>query len=365
MLSFRRASMGVACVVAASHQYTASNQASCIAENQSAALKRRAEENTKAYEITQRLRAGLDEGKVDLWGQPDHTGKLDRRARIKSQHEKSIGWLDVFTLYDPHTGTYKFSSTGLPVARIASVEIKGDVKSVAAMWSNAQARQQWDQTAASTSAAISAKDGIQYNVFRGKQGWLIPAREFVYTCVALPPAVVGLNSINSMVVFQKDAHDKLPQGAGGAVRGEMNSLLVLEPVGHHKTKATLLVECDPKGLSWLLGSGTVDFLAGDGIVKPLWWLKVAVEEGLDDDSLSIEAAAQKRFLRKQNAERELGATIVDPGSTESSEEDLQETIRILEDRLRAIARDERETGLNLSDLKTRVKNDLAKARGKL
>jgi len=342
-----------------------SHNASCLAEKDSKALKTRQEENAKAYEITQRLRAGLNEGKIDTWGQPDLTGKLDHRARIKSQYEKSIGGIDVFTLYDKQSGSYTFGSTGLPIARVASVEIKGDVKSIAAMWSDAQARQQWDKTAASTSITVSAEDGVQYSYFRGKAGWLIPAREFVYTSVALPPAVVGLNSINSMVVFQKDAHDKLPSsGAWAVVRGKMNSLLVLEPVGHSRTKATLLVECDAKGLGWLLGSSAVDFLAGDSTVRALWWLKVAIEEDLGDDSLSIEAAAQKRFTRKQERERELGATIVDHGSA-NSKEDIQETVRILEARLQALSRDEKEAGLNLGDLKARVRADLAKARAKL
>jgi len=368
MLSFRRSLSAVGAsgtILLLKSQFYSSNNASCLAENESKALKARQEENAKAYEITQRLRAGLNEGKVDMWGQADLTGKLDLRARIKSQREKNIGGLDVFTLYDKHDGSYKFGSAGLPIARVASVEIKGDVKSVAAMWSDTQARQQWDKTAASTSITVSAEDGALYNYFRGKAGWFIPAREFVYTIVALPPAVVGLNSINSMVVFQKDAHDKLPSsGAWNVVRGRMNSLLVLEPVGHSKTKATLLVECDPKGLGWLLGSSVVDVLAGDSPVRALWWLKVAIEEDLEDDSLSIEAAAQKRFMRKQDRERELGASIVDSGIA-NSKEDILETIRILEERLAALTRDERDTGLNLGDLKTRVRADLAKARAKL
>lgn len=325
---------------------------SSLADGNMNNINRRQQDNTKAYEITQRLRAGLNGDKLEL------------RPRIKTQYEKANGGLDTSTVYHPSHG-YKFADDGLPVARISSVIIKGDVKEVAAMWNDIKGRHQWDKTAAMSSVSISSEDGIEYNYFRGKAGWLIPARDFVFTSVTLPPAVVGLNSINSVVIFRKDARDKLPASGGwNIVRGEQNSLLVLEPLGLTRTKATLLVECDPKGWGWMLGPGIVDFCAGDSIVQSLWWLKRAIEADVEDDSLSVEEIAQRRFKRKQEREKELGATILDDmGAT--SKEDLLKTVSVLEASLARLAQDERESGLNLRELKERIQSDLAKAKSRL
>jgi hypothetical protein len=227
----------------------------------------------------------------------------------------------------------------------------------------------WDKTASQCNTLIAPETGATYSYFRGNAGWLIPAREFVYSSVTLPAAVVGISSLSAVVIFNQDVSAKLadtPVGAWNVVRGEQNSLLVLEPVGLTKTKATLLVECDPKGWGWLVGQGNVDTLAGDATVQTLLWLKRGVEDDNEDDvGLSIEEVAQRRFKRKQARENAFTSSILDEASgasSSSSREDMQATVALLTDRLEKLQQDEKSSGLDLSSLKARVQEDLAKAK---
>ena len=53
---------------------------------------------------------------------------------------------------------------------------------------------------------------------------------------------------SSIVLFSKDASDKLPRSGFNVVRGKINSLLIAEPVGTTKTLVTYVVEMDVRGL---------------------------------------------------------------------------------------------------------------------
>ena len=332
-----------------------SGESVCNAEAGLSKDQQRSADNAKAYTITQRLRVGLTKDKSVV------------RPKLKSQSDRNSA-MDIFTLHTAD-GSNRFGKDGLPIARVAIVEINGEVKDVAAMYTDTSRRKSWDKSASQCTTIISKDDGGLYHYFLGKAGWLVPAREFLYTSVTLPPAVVGITSLSTVVIFHQDASSKYPAGGSNAmnvVLGEQNSMLVLEPIGLTKTRATLLVECDPKGWAWLLGSSYVDFLAGDSTVQSLLYLKQGVEdENVDDIGLSVEDIAQQRFRRKQARENSLTMSIVDDNISETSLDDLEQTIALLEARLHKLVADEKESGLNLNELKARVQKDLAKAKARV
>ena len=310
------------------------------------------DENAKAYAITQRLRSGLDARSTRV--RPGSDRAADQSIKVSTMFTKEAGYL--------------FSKDGLPIARIATAEIDGDIDAVADLFKDSKGRKSWDKTASDAYSTVSKDDGISYHYLRGRAGWVAPARDFVYTTVELPAAVVGINDIRARVFFNRDCSDKIPLSRSwNVVRGEQNSLLVLQPStkGHSKTQATLLVECHPRGWANVFGTGTMDWLAGDSTVQTLKHLKAAVEADTEDDAgLSVTAAAQRRFNKKRQQEKNMDNSIVEDLSP-AAREDLLATTKLLEERLAKLVKDERDNNIDLSPLKARVKADLAKAWSRL
>ncbi len=303
------------------------------------------EENQKAYEITQRLRNGMDQNNLRI------------RPSVKNDAP-----VRVFTLWKD--GGYIFGKNGLPIARVATCDIKGDINTVADKYVDIKHRKDWDRTADDTYSSVSKDDGVSYSYFKGKAGWLVPARDFVFTQVELPPGVVNISDIQARVIFNRDCHDKLPLGR--AIRGEQNSLLILQSGGLHKTKVTMLTECDPKGWANIFGTGTMDWLVGDSTVQVIKYLKESVEMEVEQDAgLSVEEAARLRFMKKQRQMDELGSNTIVEELSPAAREDLIETVKMLEVRLSKIVKDEHETKMDLTELKARVNSDLSKAKMRL
>ena len=276
--------------------------------------------------------------------------------------------MKVYTLF--RDGDYLFDKKGgLPIARVATCEIKGELEAVAEKFADIANRIEWDKTAAEAHPVVSKEDGISYNYFRGKAGWIVPARDFVYTTVELPAAIIGLNDINAKVFFNRDCSEKLPRNSSwNVIRAEQNSMLVLQSasVTSRATKATLLVECDPRGWSQIFGSGTMDWLAGDSTVQSLKYLKEAVEtETESDEGMSVEEAARMRFMKKQQRENAIGGDTIAAEISPAAKEDLEATVKIFEARLQKLDAEERKEGIDLSELKGRIKKDLAKVKARL
>ena len=240
---------------------------------------------------------------------------------------------------------------------------------MADLFEDMNGRKEWDATCANSQKTISS-DGTTVCYFRGKSGVLAPARDFSYTMSRLQGGVVG-KDFSSIVLFSKDASDKLPKSGFNVVRGKINSLLIAEPIGTTKTLVTYVVEMDVKGLiaSYLLGRNITSFFTGDTPVQFLTSLKSAIEEDSVDEAISVEQAArlawQKKLKKREEAEK--GTSIVDDvGLASESKEELQATVTLLEHRLKELNKLSGDlVSPELDKLKSRVRTDLGKARSQL
>lgn len=169
-------------------------------------------------------------------------------------------------------------------------------------------------------------------------------------------------TINSLVFVNIDASEEIPR-SWFFVRGRQNSILLLEPRGEHCTKVTLVIEKDLSG--WYIFSAFLaSLLSGDSPVLLLRDLKRALEEKEEEDMdglLSVEEIAERKF--RKSLEQPLGESIVD--SKVALREELQTTVKLLEERLARVTKAEKVEKIDLSDLKARVKEDLRKAKKNL
>ena len=318
------------------------------------------EKEDDGFKVSQRLRSALLNPSI-----------LRERFKAKLAGEKissTIGDLKVYTLFNKE-GKYQFEGEGaLPIARMATIEVTAEPALVADLLEDISTRKEWDDTCVDSQKTIT-KDGTTIlSYFRGKPGYVVPAREFVFTQSRLNGAVVG-KDYSAIVIFCKDASDKLPNLSLNRVRGRINSLLILEPLGLTKTRVTYLVEMDAGGIiaKWLMGNGFSNFVAGDSPVSFLSSLKKAAEAHILDESLGVEEAARITFQKSLKKRDSFGSSIVDDVGLASatSKEDLLATVKVLEARLADIRRSERADKLNLSELRARVSNDLEKAKQQL
>ena len=306
------------------------------------------------FHVSQRLRQGLN----PKFQRP-------RLSRSKNAALKS------FTIFN-RDGGYTLDpddKLSLPLARVATIEVKGRPSDVADLFEDITGRKGWDATCADSQKTTSS-DGTPVCYFRGKSGVFVPARDFSYTMSRLQGGVVG-KDFSAIVLFSKDASDKLPRAGFNVVRGKINSLLIAEPVGTTKTLVTYVVEMDVSGMiaSYLLGHSLTAFFTGDAPVQFLARLKAAIEEDNVDETISVEEAARlawQRKLRKRD-EAEKGTSIVDDvGLASESREELQGTISLLENRLKELNKLSSDlVSPELDKLKARVRTDLSKARTQL
>ena len=143
-------------------------------------------------------------------------------------------------------------------------------------------------------------------------------------------------------------------------------MLIVEPQGKYRTRVTLCIEKDPSGWAWV-SPLLANLAAGDSPAYLLRDLKRAMEkdEARDDILLSVEQVARRNF--NQNLLREeaaaVGVMIIDDPT--ASRESLRAIIIQLEERLVRLNKTERLEGIDLSELKSRIYEDLKKAKANL
>jgi len=165
----------------------------------------------------------------------------------------------------------------------------------------------------------------------------------------------------TIVLVSINDDDKVPRT--NAVRGYMNSILILEKKNADKTLCTLLIEVGPRGWLYPL-SGIVSMITTRRIVNYMTNFKQLFEKDKESyDSMTVDEIARKRFEKIQK-EKNKETNIIEDDDV-NNKDDLRITIRMLENKLVQISNTERKDKINLTDLKERVRNDLNAAKNKL
>ena len=186
--------------------------------------------------------------------------------------------------------------------------------------------------------------------------------DFAMTICRVPAGVVGINDFMSSAFVNVDASTVAPTGTTWAVRGKMNSVLLLKPLNAELTEVTYVVEVQPNGwfFSWF-----VDYF-GNRLADPIANMKKELEKDLivEDASASVEEIARQRFKRHQAQIQEKNKTSIVKDVT-ADVEDLKKTLTILESRLDDIRKSQKSEGLDLSALENRVKSDIARLKKRI
>lgn len=295
------------------------------------------------YELATRLKTGLNVSNL----------------RLRKEHGN--GDLRTYSVR-----TANFGKGGLPLCRVATVEVGASVEEVSALLENASLRRDWDPAHTSESRVVPSSGGNvdaskKLTYTRGKAGTIVSARDFVVSTRRHSPAILSINNFNSVVILNTDASSQLPT-SWRAVRGRQNSCYVLEPLSSSRTLLTYMVEMGVGGWAAWLDNATVDLLAGDSMVLFLLSLKRYVEAQQSETAkMTVDEAARTRFQRQQRAASE--QALVDDW-TVVSKADQMETVKLLERRLSELGQQERKEGLDLSELRKKMQADLQTAREK-
>lgn len=314
--------------------------------------------NKNIIDVGNRLKMGLDEENIRL---------------IK---ESPSG----MKVYSPKSGnfykSYSENKNHHNISRVASIEINSSVENVASMWlTQGINRKEWDKSIRSSKLIKRNDDGsfLTYIEYK-KPGLLIPGRDYIFSITQAPGAIIGNNSYTTQCLVSTDESDAVDQSWFN-VRGNVNSILVLEPKGT-STVIHYIIEINPKG--WLqipIVSLISDSIIGDRQVNVLESLKEILEEEerqkmYKDDKdgsklLSIEETARLRFKKSQQDKEDKykSNSIID--DSEVSKEDLLQTLLLLENRLINLNKTEKQDNIDLSELKKRVENDINKTKLKL
>lgn len=247
------------------------------------------------------------------------------------------------------------------IYRIATTEIRAPIDEITSIISDHQMRKTWDKNFCFHSQVVEANDKEKLNYIRGYSGIFAPPRDYVFSMKKLTGALVGSNDFRSVVYACVDASDAIPNSSW-AVRGKMNSLLILEPKSVERTQATYIVSIVANG--WM--PDFISVLSADAYVSTLSMLKKEVERTNSEDEklLSVDEAARLRFERKQILSKEASITsIVD--DVGASKENLLSTEKILERKLKDISAAEKSDGIDMSDLKHRIQRDLKNVKDRL
>lgn len=301
------------------------------------------EADNMAMEIAKRLKCGLDPNNVTLL--------KETKDGIKVYYPSDI------------RGT--FGAEGLPIARIAVTEINASVAKISEVWMDQVNRKEWDKTIkeSQTHTVPGTQQKFHY-ILRKPVSYFAPGRNFVFQIVKKPGAVLGIIDYNVVTFITVDSSALLP-GSWSSVRGSVNSVLMLQPIGLNRTKVTYLVEYAPGGWFWL--PSIASFIAGDNVLGSLSSLKASLEydEMAEFAELSIDEAARRKFsndrIRANN--RVNGTSVID--DVLAQREDIVNTIKLLEKKLTEVKVMENKDGLDLSELKTRISTDLNKAKTRL
>jgi hypothetical protein len=173
---------------------------------------------------------------------------------------------------------------------------------------------------------------------------------------------VGIKDFMSSAYVNVDAANVAPKATSWAVRGNMNSLLLLKPLNAELTEITYVVEVKPNG--WLF-TYFVDFFA-NSLADPIINMKKELEGDLDgeDVNASVDEIALHRFKRHQAQLQEKNHTSIVKDVT-ADVADLRKTLQILEARLVDIRKSQRAEGLDLSALEKRVQSDITRLKTRI
>lgn len=296
------------------------------------------------YELAQRFKCGLNA----------------RHLRLRKDYDK--GTMKTYSVRTQNG--FNFGKGGLPLARVATIEISAPVDEIVLLVENAPARKEWDVAHCSESRQVTQGDpksptSHTYNYFCGKPGWLVAARDFVYSSSRLSPAIMSINNFRSVVLLNIDESARLP-ASWRAVRARQNSCYILEPLSASRTLCTYMVETSVGGWAAWLDTATIDLFAGDSMLLFLLSLKSFVERQKSEaDKMTVEEAARVRFQRNQRLQSE--RALVDDLIV-TSKADLKETARLLELQLANLAKEEKASGLDFSGLRAKLQADLRTAR---
>lgn len=182
------------------------------------------------------------------------------------------------------------------------------------------------------------------------------------TICRVPAGVVGINDFMSSAFVNVDAAKLAPPATSWAVRGNINSVLLLKPINAEQTEVTYVVEVKPNG--WLF-SWFVDYF-GNCLADPIANMKKELEQDLvgEDASASVEEIARQRFKRHQQQLQEKNHTSIVKDVT-ANVEDLKKTLSILEARLADIKKTQKSEGMDLSALQKRVESDISRLKTRI
>ena len=289
----------------------------------------------------------------------------------KQLHKKSIKFLkssnDVdyytLTLHDNGNSSSK-QKKRLPLFRIATTTINAPLTDVENTWYNDhELRAEYDTLVSTCNTIKTLNTNMKLMRVKGNSGIFVPARDYPIYLLKTGGGVAGINNINSSVIIASDASNTVSK-YWNCVRGQLNSILVLEPSGS-KTKATYIVECDYSG--WIFTF--VSNLFADKLSNSLLDLKKYVESQRDEDedSLDTDTAARRRFekLKEQQRKREMSNStdIIDDVNVDS---DMLESMLLnLENRLQDLQMSERKENINLGELKKKVRFDIERIKERL
>eukprot|EP00752_Nemacystus_decipiens_P015159 g13504.t1 len=242
---------------------------------------------------------------------------------------------------------------GLPVVRVAQALIKAPIDEVALCWWQAGRRKEWDSVNTQDSQlvrSLAPDKRLVYLQGKPKKGGIISSRDFCYVSYKAPPELVGAKP-GSVLFLQANAASEVPPN-NASTRGDVNSLLLLEPVDPITTKAYYAIEMDVKG--WL--PIKVVKAAADETPLTLAVLRDHIEKELSEEaSLSPEAAAKHAVHRRESSGTASGAV----AGAWATREDLLETKKLLEKQLKKAAAEERKMGIDLSGLRAQIKKEIA------
>lgn len=138
--------------------------------------------------------------------------------------------------------------------------------------------------------------------------------------------------------------------------------MVLEPKGEHTTRVTFCIEKEPMG--WAVSALLSNIVIGSSPVLVLRDLKKALEKENEDKdgALSVEEIAQKKFKEKLNLAKKVDSIVDD---LTASREDLRAIVDSLEQKLKRVQKTEAFEKIDLSDLKSRIRSDISKAKDNL
>jgi hypothetical protein len=291
----------------------------------------------KIFDVSNRLKIGLVEN--------------EKKCRARNKDGVQIC----------HLANIRYGWKGYPLVRIANARIKAPIEEVSSCWFNQGARKKWDIGFCDESQLLKEYDSETALAYiKGKTRYLFPSRDFAFHVCRVPGGLVGIQDYLAVAFINTDAAQDVP-ATSWSVRGNMNSILLLQPVNAQVTDVTYIVEYAVNG--WV-PSFLAEFVADNAANTLLQLKKDLEEEESSEQGVSIEEAARMRFRKHQmQKEENKSATIVN--DVTSSRADLEKTVAILEAKLLDIQKTRRNEGLDLADLENRVKSDIQRIRERI